>query len=81
MGGMARLLMSVILVGSFIAILAGGLMMASAGFTGKYEAGKDLIIKVLAGLALIGMSGAILNAVNPNFFKTTSQIESINYKV
>ena len=69
-----KILMAIILVGAFMAILVGGLMMASAGFTGKYAEGKDLIIKVIGALALIGISGAILNAVNPNFFKTNSSI-------
>jgi hypothetical protein len=81
MASLARILMTVILVGAFMAILVGGLMMASAGFSGKYEEGKSLIIKVIGALALIGISGAILNAVNPNFFKTDSKIETIKYKV
>lgn len=74
MWGLTRILMTIILVGAFIGILVGWLMIASHGFTGKQSEWKDLLIKIVAALALVGIMGAILNAINPNFFKTDSSI-------
>lgn len=83
MGWLMKVLMAVILVWAFMAILVGGLMMAWAGFNSSYYGkGKNLIIMVLSALALIAASWAILNAINPNFFRTeSSRVESIKSKV
>ncbi len=61
---LVKILISVILIASFVMIVAGGVMWS----TGDAKWGKDLIIKVAIGLAILGASGVILRLVNPNFF-------------
>jgi len=61
---LVKILVSVILIASFIMIVAGGVMWA----TGDAKWGKDMIVKVAIGLAVLGASGVILRLVNPNFF-------------
>ncbi len=50
-------------------ILAGGVMIASAGDnSGRAGEGKKLIVGVIIGFAVLGASGVILRLINPNFF-------------
>ncbi len=64
MSGLVQLLVTVILIVSFILIIVGGIMIA----TGNPSEGKKLILKVVTGIAILGASGVILRLVNPNFF-------------
>lgn len=61
---LVKILVSVILVVCFILIVVAGIMYA----TNNPKWGKDLIIKVAIGLAILGASGVILRLINPNFF-------------
>lgn len=69
MGGLMKLIMTVILVMSLLMIVAAGVMMTTGGFDkGNYSKGMELIKKVAIGIALLGASGVILKLINPNFF-------------
>lgn len=61
---LVKIIISVILIASFILIIAAGVMRA----TGNAKWGKDMIIKVVIWLALLWASGVILRLINPNFF-------------
>lgn len=61
---LVKILVSVILIASFVLIVVAGVMIA----TGDAKWGKDMIIKVAIWLALLGASGVILRLINPNFF-------------
>lgn len=67
---LSRILLTVILVGSFVMVIAAGVMMAAPdALGGSFSTGQSIIWRVVAGIALLGASGIILNAINPNFFK------------
>lgn len=70
--GMARIVMTAIIIVGFLWILVGWFMIASNGAFGTREKGKKLIISILAGFLLLGASGIILNLINPAFFGTGS---------
>jgi hypothetical protein len=64
MGSLTQILVTIILIVSFVLIIVGGIMIS----TGNLSGGKSLIIKVVIGIALLGASGVILRLINPNFF-------------
>jgi len=64
MSSLTQILVTVILIVSFLLIVIGGIMIS----TGNPKWGKDMIIKVIIGIALLGASGVILRLINPNFF-------------
>lgn len=64
MSSLTKILVTVILIVSFILIIVWGIMIAS----GNPSWGKKMIIKVVVGIALLGASGVILRLINPNFF-------------
>ncbi|HMS91018.1 MAG TPA: hypothetical protein PKC87_02270 [Candidatus Absconditabacterales bacterium] len=64
MGSLTKILVTFILIISFVLIIIGGIMIA----TGNPSGGKKMIIKVVTGIALLGASGVILRLINPNFF-------------
>ena len=70
MGWLMRILVTIIMLWSFVAILAGGVMI-SAAWPDEQRAtkGKKLIIDVVIALAILGASGVILRLINPNFFQ------------
>lgn len=69
MGGLTKILVTIIILMWFIGILAGGVMIsASWGDETRATEGKKLIGKVVIALALLGASGVILRLINPNFF-------------
>ncbi len=61
----SRILVTVIMLVSFIMIIVGWVQRAS----GDAKAWKAKITKVAIWFALLGMMGAILRLINPNFFK------------
>lgn len=61
---LVKILISVILIASFVLIVVAGVMIA----TGDAKWGKDMIIKVAIWLAILWASGVILRLINPNFF-------------
>jgi len=64
MWSLTKMLVTVILIVSFVLILIGGIMIT----TGNPSGGKKMIIKVVIGIALLWASGVILRLINPNFF-------------
>lgn len=69
MSSLTKILVTVILIVSFVLIVVWGIMIASAWANpANASAGKKLIMKVVIGIALLGASGVILRLINPNFF-------------
>lgn len=69
MGGMMRLIMTIIMIMSLLMIVTGGVLMTTGGRdSNNYKNGVDMIKKVAYGMALLGASGVILKLINPNFF-------------
>ncbi|MFA7298839.1 MAG: hypothetical protein WC010_04305 [Candidatus Absconditabacterales bacterium] len=64
LGSLTKILVTIILIVSFVLIIIGGIMIS----TGDPAGGKKMIIKVVIGIALLGASGVILRLINPNFF-------------
>lgn len=64
MSSLTKILVTAILIISFVLIVLGGVMIA----TGNPSGGKKMIIKVVIGIALLWASGVILRLINPNFF-------------
>lgn len=64
MWSLTKILVTVILILSFVLIIIGGIMIA----TGDPSGGKKMIMRVVIGIALLGASGVILRLINPNFF-------------
>jgi len=64
MWSLTKILVTVILIVSFILIIVGGIMIA----TGNPSWGRKMIINVVIGIALLGASWVILRLINPNFF-------------
>ncbi|UFX83207.1 hypothetical protein [Candidatus Absconditicoccus praedator] len=68
-GGMTKILVTVVIVVGFFMLVAGGVMITMSGADqSAFSTGKDLIIRVLVGIFLLGASGVILYMLNPNFF-------------
>lgn len=69
MSSLTKILVTVILIISFVLIVVWGIMIASAWPNqSKASEGRKLIMKVVIGIALLGASGVILRLINPNFF-------------
>ncbi len=70
MGWLIKILVTIIVLWSFVAILAGGVMISAAWADEQRAAkGKKLIIDVVIALAILGASGVILRLINPSFFQ------------
>lgn len=67
-GALAKIAMTVLLLLSFATLIVAWVLMTLSGAAGSYDRGKKLLIKVVIAFALLGTVGAILNAINPNFF-------------
>ena len=69
MSSLTKILVTVILIVSFVLIVVWGIMIASAWPNqSKASEWRKLIMKVVIGIALLGASGVILRLINPNFF-------------
>lgn len=67
--GLMKIVMTAILVISFVLIVVAGVMISASGISpNAYKTGMKLIEKVAIGIALLGASGVILKIINPNFF-------------
>ena len=64
MWSLTKILVTVILIVSFVLIVMGGIMIS----IGKAAEGRKMIINVIIGIALLWASGVILRLINPNFF-------------
>jgi len=64
MGSLTKMLVTLILITSFVLIIIGGIMIATWNPSGW----KKMIMNVVIGIALLGASGVILRLINPNFF-------------
>jgi len=73
-----KLLVNITIAVAFIAIIAAGVMLTT-GWISQSTAWKwkELIKKVVLGIALLGLSGVILHTINPNFFKTNISYQLI----
>jgi hypothetical protein len=72
--GLMRIVMTTVVIVWFMGILVGGFMISAGGVDASLMGkGKKLIISVIIGLVVLGLSGIILNLINPNFFGTDSQ--------
>jgi len=63
MWSLTKILVTIILIVSFVLIIIWGIMIATGN-----PGGKKMIIRVVVGIALLGASGVILRLINPNFF-------------
>jgi len=69
MAGLSKIVVTAILVFSFLLVVVAGVIMTTGWVDeGNFSKGKQLIMKVFAGLALLWASGIILKLVNPSFF-------------
>lgn len=69
MSSLTKILVTVILIVSFVLIVVWGIMIASAWANqSRASEWRKLIMKVVVGIALLGASGVILRLINPNFF-------------
>ena len=67
--GLMKIIISIVLVMSFLMIVAGGVMMTTDGFeSGNFAKWKAMITSVAKALAMLGASWVILKLINPNFF-------------
>ena len=64
MWSLTKILVTLILITSFVLIIIGGIMIA----TGNPSGWRKMIMNVVIGIALLGASGVILRLINPNFF-------------
>lgn len=73
MGAMMKVFINITLAVAFLMLVASGVMIAMGwadqGMATKW---KDLLRRVIIGIALIWLSGLILNTINPNFFKVAN---------
>jgi cytochrome bd-type quinol oxidase subunit 2 len=66
---LTKILVTVILLTSFIAIIAAWVMMTASGSSDTWASNwKKLIWSVITALALLWASWVILRLINPNFF-------------
>lgn len=69
MGGLTKMMVTIILLICFMGILVWGVMISASGWSDSgAKKGKELIGKVIVAIALLGASGVILRLINPNFF-------------
>lgn len=69
MWSLVRIMVTIILIVSFVLIVVGGIQIASAwSDSWAASSGRKLIMKVVIGIALLGASWVILRLINPNFF-------------
>ena len=69
MTGLTKILVTVILLASFVSIVVAGVMMAASGDKEEwYTKWTKLIWSVITALAILWASGVILRLINPNFF-------------
>lgn len=69
MGGLTKIMMTLILSVSFLMVIAGGVLMIIGGADWeKYKKWIGLIKTVAIALAVLGTSGIVLRLINPNFF-------------
>lgn len=70
MWGLTKMVVTAILIISFLLIIAWWVMIAMWWAEQSLQwKGKDLILKVIIWIALLGTSWIILHIINPNFFK------------
>ncbi|MFA5747816.1 MAG: hypothetical protein WC872_01750 [Candidatus Absconditabacterales bacterium] len=69
MGGLTKILITVILVVCFGVIIVGGVMISTGGASQEnVTQGRKLIMGVVKAIAILGAIGVILRLINPNFF-------------
>lgn len=69
MGWLSKILVSIILLVSFVGILIGGVMISASWWSEEWaNKGRKIIGNVISALALLWASGVILKLINPNFF-------------
>ncbi|MDD3262446.1 MAG: hypothetical protein PHR61_01245 [Candidatus Absconditabacteria bacterium] len=69
MGGLSKILVSIILLSSFLGLLVAGVMISASGSSEDgAKHGRKIIGNIVSALAILGASGVILRLINPNFF-------------
>jgi len=69
MMGLSKIVVTVILIFSFLIIIAAWLMMTTWVYSEQnYKKGMERVQKVVVGLILLWASGLILKLINPSFF-------------
>lgn len=69
MMGLSKILVTVILIFSFLIVIAAWLMMTTWVYSEQnYKKGMERVQKVVVGLILLWASGLILKLINPSFF-------------
>lgn len=69
MMGLSKILVTVILIFSFLIVIAAWLMMTTGVYSEQnYKKGMERVQKVVVGLILLWASGLILKLINPSFF-------------
>ncbi len=67
---MSKLTISFIIIFSFLFLVAGGILISlSWADQSMYSKWKEMILKVIIWIALLGLAWVILHIINPNFFK------------
>jgi len=71
MMGLSKIMVTVILIFSFLIVISAGLLMTTGALDGKwnqYSKWVEMVKNVVIGLILLWSSGLILRLINPNFF-------------
>ena len=69
-GWLMKILISIIIAVGLLMIIWGGILISSSwADQSLYGKWKDMIMKVVIWIALLGLSWLILHMINPNFFK------------
>lgn len=67
--GLMKIIVSIVLVMSFLMIVAAWVLMTTSGYDKTYYSkGVTMITTVAKALAMLWASGVILKLINPNFF-------------
>ncbi len=69
MWGLSKILVSAILLSSFLWLLVAGVMISASGSSEDWaKHWRKIIGNIISALAILGVSGVILRLINPNFF-------------
>jgi hypothetical protein len=69
-GWLMKILIAIIIAVGLLMIIWGGILISSSwADQSLYGKWKDMIMKVIIWIALLGLSWLILHMINPNFFK------------
>ncbi len=68
-GWLMKIILTLVIIGAIIVILAGGVLMASSGGNQwRFDNGKEMVQKAVVWLIVLGLVSLLLHMINPNFF-------------